>query len=372
MIYLDNAATTNKKPENVSTAIMKSLNFGNAGRGTSSLCAGRQIFEARTNIANFFKIPDASRLAFTNNSTESLNIAIKGLFNRGDHVITTVLEHNSVLRPIYEIMDKGIEASFIGADALGNLLYDDIEKNIFPNTKAIICTHASNLTGNIIDPYKISKICKKHNLLFILDASQTAGIIDIDVEKMGIDVLCFTGHKSLYGPQGIGGIYVREGIAIRPLKTGGTGIMTYSKTQPEIMPVLLEAGTLNSPGIMGLSAGIDFIREKGIDFIYNHEIALMNRLYNGIKDIKNIKIYGDMESSRTPIVAFNISDYDSQDIASFLLDSYEIMTRAGGHCAPLMHETLGTTHQGIVRISFSVFNTEAEVQDLIAAIKKIN
>lgn len=371
MIYLDNAATTMIKPQSVIEAVMKAINFGNAGRGSSALSSTRNIFMARENIANFFGIKNSSNLAFTSNSTESLNIAIKGLFNEKDHIITTVLEHNSVLRPVYEIEKKGIEVSIIGADEKGNLLYDEILNNIKENTKAIICTHASNLTGNLIEIGKISKICKKYNLLFILDASQTAGVYDIDVARDGIDILCFTGHKSLFGVQGIGGIYVRDGIEIRPLKSGGTGIKTYSKVQPKIMPTLLEAGTLNSLGIMGLSAGIDFIKDIGIDKIRNHEIFLMEKLYKGIKDIENIKIYGDFTKDRSPVISFNIGDYGSNDVAEILSENFEIASRAGGHCAPLMHKHFGTENQGMVRLSIGYFNTEQEIEIAIDAIKTI-
>ena len=350
---------------------MRAINFGNAGRGSSALSSTRNIFMARENIANFFGIENSSNLAFTSNSTESLNIAIKGLFNEKDHIITTVLEHNSVLRPVYEIEKKGVEVSIIGADEKGNLLYDEILNNIKENTKAIICTHASNLTGNLINIGKISKICREHNLLFVLDASQTAGVYDIDVVRDGIDVLCFTGHKSLFGVQGIGGIYVRDGIEIRPLKSGGTGIKTYSKVQPKIMPTLLEAGTLNSLGIMGLSAGIDFIKDIGIDKIRNHEIFLMEKLYKGIKDIENIKIYGDFTKDRSPVIAFNIGDYGSNDVAEILSENFEIASRAGGHCAPLMHKHFGTENQGMVRLSIGYFNTEQEVETAIDAIKAI-
>ena len=376
MIYFDNAATTMHKPKEVIDAVINAMtHLGNAGRGGNSvsLSSSRAIYNARENIASFFGIKDSSRLAFTSNSTEALNTAIKGLFNPGDHVISTVMEHNSVLRPLYEIQNKGVTATMINTDKNGVLLYDSIEKNINPKTKGIICTHSSNLTGNLVDLKRISKICKKYNLILVVDASQSAGIFSIDVEDIGIDVLCFTGHKSLYGPQGTGGIYVREGIVIRPLKSGGTGIQTYSRTQPEIMPTHLEAGTLNGHGIVGLSAGVDFIKKTGLDNIRNHEINLMKRFYNGIKDIPGVVIYGDFSDfNRSPIVTFNIGEYDSGEVEQELIESYEIACRAGGHCAPLMHNALGTTKQGAVRFSFSFFNTFKEVDYAISAIKNIS
>ena len=374
MIYFDNAATTLHKPQEVIDAVIKAMtSMGNAGRGntSASMEASHIIFDTRENLAKFFNIKDSSRIAFTCNSTEALNIAIKGALTTGDHVITTMLEHNSVLRPLYEMENKGVELSIIQADKLGNISYDEIQSLIKNNTKSIVCTHGSNLTGNLVDIEKIGKICKEHNLLFIVDASQTAGVFPIDVEKMNIDILCFTGHKSLLGPQGTGGIFVKEGIDVTPLKSGGTGILTYSKTQPLIMPTHLEAGTLNGHGIAGLNAGIEFINKIGMKKIREKEENLMWRFYNKVKELPHIKIYGDFsKKERCPIVTLNIDNYDSGDIAEELLN-YGVATRAGGHCAPLMHEALGTIKQGAVRFSFGYFNTEEEVDEVIKIIKNI-
>ena len=374
MIYFDNAATTLHKPQEVIDAVIKAMtSMGNAGRGntSASMEASHIIFDTRENLAKFFNIKDSSRIAFTCNSTEALNIAIKGALTTGDHVITTMLEHNSVLRPLYEMENKGVELSIIQADKLGNISYDEIQSLIKNNTKSIVCTHGSNLTGNLVDIEKIGKICKEHNLLFIVDASQTAGVFPIDVEKMNIDILCFTGHKSLLGPQGTGGIFVKEGIDVTPLKSGGTGILTYSKTQPLIMPTHLEAGTLNGHGIAGLNAGIEFINKIGMKKIREKEENLMWRFYNKVKELPHIKIYGDFsKKERCPIVTLNIDNYDSGDIAEELLN-YGVATRAGGHCAPLMHEALGTIEQGAVRFSFGYFNTEEEVDEVIKIIKNI-
>lgn len=378
MIYFDNAATTIHKPKEVIEAVTSALlSMGNPGRGSHlvAMDSSRAIFNARENIASFFNIKNSSRLAFTSNSTEALNTAIKGIINPEDHVITTVLEHNSVLRPLYEMENLGTELTFIACDEIGNISYEEVKNSIKKNTKAIICTHNSNLTGNSIDIDKIAQICSENNLIFILDASQSAGIFPIDVEKTKIDVLCFTGHKSLYGPQGTGGIYVREGVNIRALKSGGTGIKTFDKYQSHEMPTYLEAGTLNGHGIVGLSAGIDFINKIGMDKIREHEHKLMNYFYENIKDLDGITIYGDFTTSnakyRSPIVTLNIKDYNSGDVEQELLENYGISTRSGGHCAPLMHNSLGTKLQGAVRFSFSYFNTLDEVKCAISAIKNI-
>lgn len=375
MIYLDNAATSYHKPQVVGEAMINALNtMGNSGRGVNdaSLTAASKIFETRSFLCDFFHGENPSRIAFTSNSTESLNIAIKGLFNPGDHVITSVLEHNSVLRPLYEIEKTGVEVSILPCDESGMIYADTFEAAIKENTKAIISTHASNLTGNVVDIASLGSLAKKHNLLFIVDASQTAGFLDIDVQEMNIDVLCFTGHKSLMGPQGIGGIYVRPGIDIRPLKSGGSGVQTYLTTHPKEMPVALEAGTLNGPGIAGLGAAIEFLTGIGLDKIRKKEISLMNRFYSGIRDIPGVKIYGNFDLDiRCPIVTINIGNYDSAVVGDELAYSYDIAIRSGAHCAPLMHEALGTVETGAIRFSFSYFNTEEEIDASIDAVKEI-
>lgn len=375
MIYFDNAATTIKKPKQVQEAVVMALNsLGNAGRGAheASLGAARSIYGVRELVANFFGAEDPSRVAFTPNSTESLNIAIKGLFNPGDHVITTVLEHNSVLRPLYEMEEKGVQVSFVPCDERGAIDCGSFEEYIRPNTKAIICTHGSNLTGNIVDICKAGEVAKKHSLIFIVDASQTAGVFDIDVQKMKIDILCFTGHKSMLGPQGTGGIYVREGISLRPLKSGGSGIRTYEKKHPAQMPTALEAGTLNGHGIAGLGAAVSYLEQTGLENIRKKEQRLMERFYTGLKKIENICVYGDFRSmDRCPIVAMNIGGCDSAEVGDILYMDYGIATRSGAHCAPLMHQALGTVSQGAVRFSFSHYNTEEEIDYGLHAIECI-
>lgn len=375
MIYLDNAATTMKKPEEVIEAVVQAMHsMGNAGRGAhgASLQASRTIYDTRELLCRFFGGTDPRQIVFTSNSTESLNIAIKGLFQPGDHVITTMLEHNSVLRPLYEMEEKGVELTIIPADKKGVIDYNDIEKAIRLNTKAVVCTHGSNLTGNVVDIERIGKLTKQKGILLVVDASQTAGVFPVDVKKMNIDVLCFTGHKGLMGPQGTGGMYVREGLQIRPLKSGGSGVQTYSKIHPLEMPTALEAGTMNGHGIAGLHAAVEYIQRIGMDQIRKREQECMKTFYEGVIQVPGVKVYGDFhDMNRCAIVSLNIGDYDSSEVSDELLTEYGISTRPGAHCAPLMHEALGTVEQGAVRFSFSHFTTDEEVDIAIKAIREL-
>ena len=375
MIYMDNAATTLHKPDVVKAAVLAAFDtMGNAGRGASepALDASRVIYAAREKLAHFFNAESASRIVFTANSTESLNIAIKGLFCPGNHVITTVLEHNSVLRPLYECQEQGVEITILGCDEKGNISYEEMERTVKDNTKAVVCTHASNLTGNMIDLNRVGEITKRHGLLLVVDASQTAGVWPVDVQEQGIDVLCFTGHKGLLGPQGTGGMYVRTGVDIRPLLSGGSGIDTYNPHHPSQMPTALEAGTLNGHGIAGLGAAVTYLEETGLNVIRKKEQSLMRRFYEGISTIPGIKVYGDFSTNdRAAIVSFNIGDYDSSEVSDELNAEYGIVTRPGAHCAPLMHKALGTVEQGAVRFSFSHYNTEEEVDAAIRAVEEL-
>jgi len=374
VIYLDNAATTMRKPDGVITAVVKAMeSMGNSSRGTheGALDAARSVYRTRVKLGRMFGC-DAERVVFTCNSTEALNIAISGTIDSGDHVITTDLEHNSVLRPLYRLeAEKGVELSFVPADKQGNVNYDDFERLMKPNTRAIVCTHASNLTGNHVDIKRVGEIAHSHGALLIVDASQTAGAFPIDIKEMGVDVLCFTGHKSLMGPQGTGGLCIGEGVEIRPFKVGGSGVQSYSKTQPEEYPTRLEAGTLNGHGIAGLGAALDFIEQVGMDSIYKKEHQLMTRFYEGVKDIEGVTVYGDFSRMRSPVVALNIKDYDSSAVSDELSEYYGIATRPGAHCAPRMHMALGTKEQGAVRFSFGYFNTGDEVDAAIKAVREI-
>ncbi len=375
MIYLDNAATTMRKPQEVIDAVVLAMSsMGNAGRGVNdaSLSASRIIYDTRERLCRMFGGTDPRQVVLTCNSTESLNIAIRGLLSPGDHVITTMLEHNSVLRPLYDLEAKGTSLTIIESDKRGRFDIEDMKKAVRPETKMIVCTNGSNLTGNYVELKPIGEFAREHGILFVVDASQTAGVFPINVEEMKIDVLCFTGHKGLLGPQGTGGMYVREGVEIRPLKAGGTGVQTYSKTQPVQMPTALEAGTMNGHGIAGLHAALVYLEEHGIDAVRAREQELMQRFYEGVKDIENVTVYGDFDTmDRCAIVTLNIGDYDSSEVSDELLTGYGISTRSGGHCAPLMHKALGTVEQGAVRFSFSHYNTDEEVDAAIKAVQEL-
>lgn len=375
MIYLDSSATSFLKPPQVAEAVCRAFGtVGNAGRGAhaATLGAARMIYDTREKLARLFHIKAPARICFTSNATESLNIAIHGLIGAGDHVITTACEHNSVLRPLYLKEQEGAGLSILPADRQGRILYEKMEEYRRPDTKAVVITHASNLTGNVTDLQRVAAFTRKHGLLLILDASQTAGSLKIDVEEMGIDVLCFTGHKGLLGPQGTGGIYIREGIAAAPLKVGGSGVHSFDKAHPADMPTALEAGTLNGHGIAGLNAALDFLEETGIDAIHAKEDALARAFAKGVSKIPQVVLYGDMQAAlRAPIVSLNIGEMDSATVSDILWEDYEICVRAGAHCAPLMHEALGTVEQGAVRFSFSYFNTEEEVETAINAVREI-
>ena len=375
MIYFDNAATTLQKPECVLRAVIEAMGtFGNPGRGVHepALAASRGVYETRCALAQLFHGENPANIAFTANATAALNIAIKGTLNPGDHVITTAMEHNSVLRPLYELEDRGVELTILPADDRGRIDCHDVSAAIRGNTRAIVCTHGSNLTGKLVDIGKSGAIAQDNGLLFVVDASQTAGVFPIDVQAMGIDILCFTGHKSLLGPQGTGGLYVREGINVRPLLTGGSGVHSHSKTHPAQMPTALEAGTLNAHGLAGLNAGVRYLLETGIDIVRQKELDLMWAFYEGVKEIPGITVYGDFsQRERCPIVCLNVRDYDSSQVSDALFSQYGIATRPGAHCAPLMHDALGTGQRGAVRFSFSHYNTMEEINFAVSALREI-
>ncbi len=372
MIYLDNAATTRPKPPGVAEAVVHAMaDYGNCGRGAHSeaLSAARTVYAVRQQAAALFGCPRADHVAFTPNSTQALNIAICGLLGPGDHVISTDLEHNSVLRPLYRLRRQGASVDFVPADPNGRLDYGAFERLLRPETRAVVCTHASNLIGDLVDIDFVGEFCQKYGLLFILDASQTAGVFPIHMERQHISVVCFTGHKSLMGPQGTGGLCVGEGVEIRPFAVGGTGVQSFSETQPEEYPTRLEAGTLNSHGLAGLGAALDFLNATGSETIRAHEDALARRFYAGVRDLPGVRVYGDFDAPlRAAIVALNIADEDSSEISDELAERFSIATRPGAHCAPRLHRCLGTEDQGAVRFSWSWFNTVEETDAAIAAV----
>lgn len=376
MIYLDNAATTIRKPDGVAEAVSMAVSsFGNASRGTheGAFSAGLAILSARKELAALFHCPKSDQVVFTMNSTEALNIAIFGTLASGDHVISTDLEHNSVLRPLYALCDAGtISVDFVPADERGSIDYVDFERLLKPNTRAIVCTHASNLTGDVLDIRRIGRFAHAHGLLMIVDASQTAGVFPIDLMEDEIDILCFTGHKSLMGPQGTGGLCIRPGIEVTPLLYGGTGVQSYLREQPYEYPTRLEAGTLNSHGIAGLLAALEFIKATGSERIAARERALSDRFYAGVRDTEGIQIYGHPDAPlHAPIVSLNIRRFDSSMVADALYEIFGIAVRSGSHCAPRLHNALRTRY-GAVRFSFSYFNTEEEVDEAVHAVQMLN
>ncbi|MGL4904159.1 MAG: aminotransferase class V-fold PLP-dependent enzyme [Cetobacterium sp.] len=367
--YFDNSATSSPKPEEIYNVVNSSIKDYNANPGRAghrkAIEVGKKIYEIREKVANFFGVKNSLNVAFTANATESLNFAIKGGIPQNCHVITTNFEHNSSLRPLFYMQDeKNVKLTFIDT-------YLDLEKNITKETKAVVINHISNVNGTVQNIKKIGELCKKYNLLFILDASQSAGYIDIDMERDNIDILCITGHKSLFGIQGIGAICLKDGVKIEPLLEGGTGSFSKLSRQPKEMPESLEAGTLNTPGIMSLGAGIDFIYSKGIQNIKKHEDRLAHMFIDGLEKIDKVKVYKSFTIEQAPVISLNILGIDSSDLSTVLDEEFGILVRPGFHCAPLAHKTIGTYETGTVRFSFGFFNDENDVQYALDAIKNI-
>lgn len=377
MIYLDNAATTMHKPQTVIDAVTQAMrSLGNAGRGATSgaLDAARTIHACRAKLARLLVCPRADHVCFTPNSTAALNTAINGVVRPGDRVVTTVLEHNSVLRPLNRLaVEQGVTVEHTGCDANGVLDYDELERLVTPATRAVVVTHASNVTGNEVDIARVAAMAHAAGALVIVDASQSAGTAHIDMQAMGLDVVCFTGHKGLMGPQGTGGLAVADVVDVAPWAMGGTGVHSFDALQPLEWPTRLEAGTLNGHGIAGLSAGLDFIEAQGgVEAIAAHERALADRFLAGVREIPGIKLYGAFDQpTRSAIVSLNVGDIDSAEISDALMQGWGIATRPGAHCAPLMHRALGTERQGIVRFSFGYFNTDEEVDTAIEALRDL-
>ncbi|NLX61404.1 MAG: aminotransferase class V-fold PLP-dependent enzyme [Tissierellia bacterium] len=376
MIYFDNGATTFPKPDIVYDAVMKAMKEYGANPGRSghklAIRMGREIYETRELLAKLFNIDNPMNIIFTYNCTESLNLAIKGILSKGDHVITSSMEHNSVLRPLFSLEKEGVELTIVNANPEGKIRVEDIVINIKDNTKLIVITHVSNLTGTIMPIEEIGKIAREKGIYFLVDAAQSAGVYDIDVKRMNIDMLAFPGHKGLLGPQGTGGLYIREGLLLKEIKQGGTGSFSHVLDQPDIFPDRYESGTLNGPGIIGLGAGVKYIFNRGIENIRKHEEELTKHFLEGLSKIDKVKIYGPLnEKEQGAVVSINIGNEDSSDISFILDEKYDIQVRPGLHCAPLAHKTIGTFEQGVVRFSFGPFNTHDELDYALKAIREI-
>lgn len=376
MIYLDNGATTFPKPKVVTDKIMECyLGYaGNPGRSGHKLAMKMdlEIYETREKICKLINGTEVLNVIFTFNATDSLNLAIKGVLEEGDHVITTSMEHNSVLRPLNQLRKEGkIELSIVYADDKGYIDPQKIFEALTPNTKMIVTTHMSNVFGTIVDIKAIGDFCKENNILYLVDASQSIGVLDIDVQEMNIDLLAFPGHKALFGPMGTGALYIKEGIIVKPLKEGGTGSYSHSIDQPDLYPDSLESGTPNGVGIIALGKGIDFINEVGIENIRNHEMSLKNHFIELLKDNEDVILYGTLDDRQGAVVSLNVKDMDSSEISYILSDEFDIYTRPGFHCAPLAHKTMGTEELGAIRFSFGYYNTLEEIEKTAEALLNI-
>jgi cysteine desulfurase family protein len=337
-----------------------------------SLAAGRIILETRELAAGLINAGNPVQVVFTGNATEALNLALKGVLKPGDHIVTSSMEHNSVIRPLQALSSSGVEVTAVPCSTDGFMDPDDVRKAIKKNTRMIALIHASNVTGTIMPVEEVGILARERGLVYLVDAAQTIGYLDIDVQRMNIDLLAFPGHKSLYGPQGTGGLYIREGLSLTPMMEGGTGSGSESLTQPEAMPDRYESGTPNTVGLAGLGAGIKYINEQGLEKIRNHGQELLARLIEGLRQITGVTVYGPgLPGRQVPVVSFNLGTIGSSEVA-FLLDRvYDIACRSGLHCAPAAHRTMGTLKSGTVRLSMSYHNTAEEVDQALKAIAEI-
>lgn len=377
VIYLDNAASSWPKPPGVKEAMAEAIDdyAANPGRGGHALAmrASKTIFRTRMQVSRLFGIKNPNDLFFYLNATQALNQAIKGFLQPGDHVISSSIEHNSVRRPLEFLRrTKQVEVTYVEPREDGLFDAEDFKAAIRPETRLIALSHASNLTGLILPIAAIGEVAKEEEVVFLVDASQTAGILPIDVEQMNIDMLAFPGHKGLYGPQGTGGLYVRSDIELEPLIHGGTGSQSEAIEQPTTRPDRYESGTANTVGLAGLLAGVSFVLETGVDKIHEHELRLARQTIHAMQRIQGVELYGpSAEVDRVGVVAFNIDGVDASEVSYILDQQYGIATRAGYHCTPLGHQTAGTADRGAVRVSFGYFNTEEDVKSLITAVEEI-
>ncbi len=376
MIYFDNAATTLQKPSQVAEAVARALtSFGGVGRGVhpASLAAGMAVYDARARVAELLGAPSAARVAFALNVTMALNTAIDGLLAPGEGAVTTAASHNSVLRPLFRARDERgcwIEVAGIRPDA--SLDWESYKRALARGPKLVAATHASNLTGDVYDVARMARMAHEAGALFVLDAAQSAGALPVDMSALDVDVLCFTGHKSLFGPQGTGGLCVADGVDIPPFVEGGSGVHSYDERHPRFMPEALEAGTVNAHGLAGLAAGVAFLQDVGVEQVHAHVSRLADVFEAGARDVPGVRILGGRGGmDRSGIVALNVGDVDSAQVADRLAQEFDICVRAGAHCAPLMHRALGTERQGAVRFSFSWFNTAAEVEAAVQALASV-
>ena len=377
MYYFDNAATTVQKPECVAQAVYEALHcglYGNPSRGAHaySLRAYEKVLEAKELVKKLFHAGSEYDVAFTHNSTVALNMVLKGLFQRGDHILTTTWEHNAVLRPLYQLEKEGVTLDFIASEPVtGALRYEEFEKKIRPHTKAVVCNHASNVTGNVLDLAYIKKVCQRRGLQLIVDVSQTAGAYPIDLADGIVTAVCFTGHKSLYGPGGTGGICMRKDVVVTPYITGGDGVHSFAQEQPANVPDVFTAGTANVAGIIGLAASVKKLVSGGLENAIQHQEQVAAYFIPALHRIAHVQVYGDFLGPRVGVYSLNIGNADSAVVSNLLWDTYQMATRPAFHCAPLMHEALGTARQGTVRFSFSQFTTIEEVKDAVQALEEI-
>jgi cysteine desulfurase family protein len=379
MIYLDNAATSYPKPKEVGQAMMYFLEKVGATPGRSShrlsIESARILYQARESLAELFNVDDPLRIIFTLNVTEALNLALKGLLRPGDQVITSSMEHNSVMRPLRELEKRGVEVKVVPCSSQGVLDPVDLERGIKKNTKLIVLNHGSNVIGSLLPITLVGEMAKRHHILFLVDTAQTAGGYPLDIKKDNIDLLAFTGHKALYGPPGTGGLVIGERVDTKkliPLKVGGTGSHSEFEEQPDFLPDIYESGTPNIVGLNGLKEGVRFVLAEGVDKIHQHEKNLIIRLIEGLKEIPEVTLYGgDYRKEQVAVVSFNLKDKWPSEVGLKLDEEYDIMCRVGLHCSPATHKTIGTFPRGTVRFSMSWFNTLEEVDQVIRAIREI-
>lgn len=376
MIYLDNAATTWPKPESVYQAVDNCLRqcSGNPGRGGhgNARAATHILYEAREALAQLFNIENPTNIVFTYNATDALNMALVGSLQSGDSIVTTSMEHNAVARPLRYLESIGVKVQIVPCDTTGKLALSTLEDMLAQGATTIVMSHASNVTGRIMPIYEVGKLAEKYQARFIVDAAQTAGVEELDVTAFNIDMLACSGHKGLFGPQGTGVLYVRDAASIRPLRYGGTGSLSEFDRQPDFLPDKLESGTSNTPGIAGLLSGIQFINQVGIQNIRYKEKQLATQLIAGLKKIKNVVVYSpELATEHTAVVSFTIGEMDSRLLAHRLDLEFGIACRAGLHCAPWAHQSIGTTKTGVIRFSPGYFNTVDEMTQAVAAIEQI-